>query len=574
LPFLQIGANLLENFAINFVSRFTLIFMRNAFLKTIYTSLFLVASALVFGPDTHAQTRCLQPDDIKKMVARLESPEKPASNEKLGKELVKMQEKVSQKFRDAADFDFKAGALNRELAKTRTKNDTRLCEILKSSGWPGETTVGEKGAWAAFYLVRSSVSLEFQAILLPVITAAVKKGELEKDGDYAAFLDRLRVRAGRKQLFGTQTVRRGDFLVLLPLQSDRLVDVWRREYNMSPLSDYIKGMELNFRTPLIRSRSDSVRGDAPDESAGLSAREDKQEIASVLAGSAGDDEEIIRVDTSLVSLPVYVYDPAGNRMDVLAQKDFEVSEDGTKQDITFFSATDAPFDLVLLIDLSGSTAGKVGLIIEATNRFIEAKRPGDKLAIVAFADKTTVVSTLTDDREKLLASVKTMNEKGGSKVWDALKFTIDNVFEAKTPQRRRAVVFLTDGVDNSLLGSKQGSRITFSELFEALKENETSIFPIYLDTEDQFPDDRGAYQNARNTLNLMADTTGGLYYKARSIEDLSGVYTQVMGDLSRVYTLGYVPTDDKRDGTWRNVRVDVPGRPALKVKTKAGYYAK
>ena len=552
--------------------------MRNAFLKTIYTSLALLAAAIVFSPCAYAQTRCLQPDDVKTMLAQMESAQPVIKNEKLGKELVKMHEKLQEKYRDAADFDFKDKSLNKDLAKTKEKNDIRFCEILKVSGWPGISLVGEKGASAAFYLVRSSVSLEFQSILLPVVTAAVKKGELEKDGDYASFLDRLRVRAGRKQLFGTQTVRRGDFLVLLPLQSERLVDAWRREYNMPPLARYIKGMELNFRTPLLRSRAESVRGDAPDETAGLAAREDNQEIASVLSGDTSDDE-IIKVDTTLVSLPVSVYDPASNRMDVLAQKDFEVYEDGTRQDITFFSATDAPFDLVLLIDLSGSTAGKVGLIIEATNRFIQAKRPGDKLAIIAFAEKTTVVSPLTDDRERLLASVKTMTEKGNSRVWDALKFTLDNVFETKTPQRRRAVVFLTDGVDNTLYGDNRGSMITFADLFETVKESETSIFPIYLDTENDIPDsdapyNKEAYRNARNTLNLMADTTGGQYYKAARIQDLSGVYTQVLGDLSRIYTLGYVPTDDKRDGAWRNIRVEVPGRPAFKVKTKAGYYAK
>lgn len=553
--------------------------MRNAFAKTVYTSLALLAAAIVFSPCAYAQTRCLQPDDVKTMLAQMESAQTVIKNEKLGKELVKMNEKLKEKYRNAADFDFKDNSLNKDLAKTKEKNDTRFCEILKASGWPTISLVGEKGASAAFYLLRSSVSLEFQAVLLPVVTAAVKKGELEKDGEYASFLDRLRVRAGRKQLFGTQTVRRGDFLVLLPLQSERLVDAWRREYNMPPLAQYIKGMELNFRTPLIRSRAESVRGDAPDDTAGLSAQGDKQEIASVLSGDTGEKEEVIKVDTALVSLPVSIFDPASNRMDVLAQKDFEVYEDGTRQEITFFSAADAPFDLVLLIDLSGSTAGKVGLIIDATNRFIEAKRPGDKLAIVAFAEKTTVVSPLTDDRERLLASVKTMTEKGNSRVWDALKFTLDNVFETKIPQRRRAVMFLTDGVDNTLYGDNRGSMITFADLFETVKESETSIYPIYLDTENDIPDsdapyNKEAYRNARNTLNLMADTTGGQYYKAARIQDLSGVYTQVLGDLSRIYTLGYVPDDDNRDGAWRSIRVEVPNRPALKVKTKSGYYAK
>ena len=228
----------------------------------------------------------------------------------------------------------------------------------------------------------------------------------------------------------------------------------------------------------------------------------------------------------------------------------------------------------MLLDLSGSTEGKLELIRTATNRFIRSKRAFDKVAIVAFAEKITVVSPLTEDQDKLLESVKTMNEKGNSRVWDALKFTLDNIFEVKTPQRRRAVVFLTDGVDNSLYGDNRGSKISFADLFETVKTSETSVFPIYLDTEGRYPGVDEAYKHARSTLSLMSRETGGHYYEAKAIEDLERVYGQVLNDLSRIYTIGYIPTNEKRDGAWRNVRVAVPGRPALTVKTKSGYYAK
>lgn len=548
--------------------------MRNAFPKTIFV-LSLFTAFVLTAPLVQVRAGCVTSDEVTKLIAQIESGSPAAFNKKLSKELLRMKERYRENYRYAAAVNFEDKGLNKDIGKQRDKNDARMCLILKEFGWPTTSMVGRDASDAAFFLLRSAASVEFQASLLPVLAAAVKKKEMEKNGEFAAFTDLLEIRAGRKQLFGTQTVRRGDFLLLLPLQSERQVDAWRADYNMRPLADGLKSTELNHRTPILRSWA----GTAGPPPALLDAPpvRDPGKGASVEVpadGADGEKDEVIKVDTSLVSLPVFVYNPAGNPMDVLSVKDFEVYENGSKEDISFFSAADTPFDLVLVLDLSGSTEGKLQLIKEATNRFIQAKRPSDNLAIVAFAEKITVVSPLTENQDKLLESVKTMAEKGNSKVWDALKYTLDNVFEAKTPERRRAVVFLTDGVDNSLYGDNRGSKISFADLFETVKTSETTIFPIYLDTELQFRDSAEAYRNARNTLSLLANETGGHYYKAKAIEDLNGVYHQVLNDLSRIYTIGYVPSNDKRDGAWRNIRVAVPARPELSVKTKPGYYAK
>jgi Ca-activated chloride channel family protein len=82
------------------------------------------------------------------------------------------------------------------------------------------------------------------------------------------------------------------------------------------------------------------------------------------------------------------------------------------------------------------------------------------------------------------------------------------------------------------------------------------------------------YANARRTLNLLADESGGLYYKAKKIEDLNGIYEQVIQDLGKVYSLGYRSTRQQRDGTWRTVKVEIADRPELKARTRPGYYAK
>jgi VWFA-related protein len=302
----------------------------------------------------------------------------------------------------------------------------------------------------------------------------------------------------------------------------------------------------------------------------------------VVQGTARDDEvDVVRVDTNLVSLNVSVY---GTKLRTevakLEQKDFTIAEDRKPQEISFFATTDVPFDLVLLLDLSGSTADKRDLIRKSTRRFIEAARPTDRIAILAFADEVWVVCPLTVDRTKLLAGANSIEGGGGSRVWDALAFTLDNIFESASSPRRRAVVFMTDGVDNALgsYSAAIGSKISFADLVESVRKHDALVVPIYLDTEDRnsyFGDSgRRAYANARNTLAMLAFESGGLYYGARKVEDLNGVYEQVIEDLSKVYSIGYRSTNERRDGSWRGVNIGIPGHPDLKTRARPGYYAR
>ena len=136
---------------------------------------------------------------------------------------------------------------------------------------------------------------------------------------------------------------------------------------------------------------------------------------------------------------------------------------------------------------------------------------------------------------------------------------------------------MTDGIDSSLSGFID-SRISFADLVEAVRHNDTLIIPICLDTEEDTGAIRGNFrkkilENARKSLELLADESGGLYYKARKIEDLNGVYDQVIEDLGKVYSLGYKPTNEKRDGSWRTVNIQIPNQPDLKARARPGYYS-
>src|SRR5262249_34603436 len=182
-----------------------------------------------------------------------------------------------------------------------------------------------------------------------------------------------------------------------------------------------------------------------------------------------------------------------------------------------------------------------------------------------FSDSVNVLSGLTKDRARLLGSLGAMEGQGASNVWDALKFTLDSVFGERTLERRRAVIMMSDGVDNALMFyGNAGSTISFSDLLESVRHSDTLIVPIYLDTESDYSSwIKSVYENARKTLGLLANESGGTYYKAKKLSDLNGVYEQVINDLGKVYSLGYKPLNEKRDGEWRKVEVQIFNRPDL-----------
>src|SRR2546425_1916893 len=164
------------------------------------------------------------------------------------------------------------------------------------------------------------------------------------------------------------------------------------------------------------------------------------------------EPDVLRIDTDLVNLNVSVFNRKGAQLPVsLQQKDFAVLDNGEPQEISFFASNDAPFDLVLLLDLSGSTADKIGLIRKSAKRFVDAARLGDRIAILTFTADTLLVSKLTSDHPALKKSIDDIEKPvGGTNFWDALRFVLDHiVVQSRIEQRRNAVVAMTDGVDNA-----------------------------------------------------------------------------------------------------------------------------
>ncbi|HEX7998263.1 MAG TPA: VWA domain-containing protein [Pyrinomonadaceae bacterium] len=303
-----------------------------------------------------------------------------------------------------------------------------------------------------------------------------------------------------------------------------------------------------------------------------------------VAQQAQDGVDTIRVDTELVDLNVSVFGRDPQRpVGELQQKDFHILENGVEQEITFFASAATPFDLVLLIDLSGSIVEKLGLVRKSAQRFVEAARPTDRISVVTFTNVASVVSPLTLDRAELIKRIKNIKKPvGGTNFWDALRFVVERVFE-KNPveQRRKAVVVMTDGVDNALPNvNGDGSTTSFEELLKIVGQSDTIVLPIYLDTEAEMVRERrwyeveATYAIARQQLLQLASESGSLLYRARKVEDLKGVYEQVIRDLGTVYSIGYSPANKQRDGSWRSIAVQLVNRPELTARSKRGYFAR
>src|SRR5215213_2446178 len=203
-------------------------------------------------------------------------------------------------------------------------------------------------------------------------------------------------------------------------------------------------------------------------------------LALLLGSVSGQDPiETVRIDSDLVDLKVSVIAAADTPVPPLEQKDFVVLEDGKPQEISFFAAADAPFDLVLLLDLSGSNSKKLKMIRNSAKRFVDAARPTDRIAVVSFTEQPALYSSFTLDRLKLKKSIDEIRDAdGGTNFWDSLDWVIKVLVPQGSSGRRSAVVVMTDGVDNALPGVYgEGSRTTFEKQLEDVRNEETIVFP-------------------------------------------------------------------------------------------------
>jgi VWFA-related protein len=335
------------------------------------------------------------------------------------------------------------------------------------------------------------------------------------------------------------------------------------------------------------SRADASRAaanrarvkDEPEESPQSPVRRPTPQPAET-PQEVGEDE-VVRVESDLVTANVSVVDRASGRgLNGLAAGDFRVFEDGVEQHIEHFESAEAPFDLLLLLDLSGSTARVTDTIRAAARRFVAATRSQDRVAIVTFAGEQSVVSPPTSDRTALYAAIDRIAlPKGDTKLYDSLDYAMDYMTRHADPARRRAVILMSDGLDSTLPNvTGVGSTLPYNELRSRVQEFDGIVYTVWTSTEYEAfsPEDiqPETFDLAHDRLEELAGAGGGAFYEVEKLEDLAGAYERVVADLGTVYSLSYRPTNKQRDGSWRAIRVTLPRHPNAVARGRRGYFAK
>ena len=309
---------------------------------------------------------------------------------------------------------------------------------------------------------------------------------------------------------------------------------------------------------------------------------------------AQNDDDIIKIDSSIVRLNVGVADRKGRPVTNLTTENFTVYEDGVKQNISRFEPTSAPFSVVMILDMSGSTLGFREVIRQAATRFIDALGPNDRVAVIEFYDKVNLLNDFTSNRKSILNSIFVANGRGKTQLYKALDIALDKL--AKENSRRKAIIALTDGVDSSIRDVDRNflQKYSESEILNAIKPetNDTlnrilgksdlqgvTIYPLALPTgdpaklADPTPIQVAMYNAARSRLNILAARTGGTLNAINRLEDMGRIYHEVAAEMRTLYTIEYQTTNDKRDGKWREIKIEV-NNPELVSKTRQGYFAK
>lgn len=278
-----------------------------------------------------------------------------------------------------------------------------------------------------------------------------------------------------------------------------------------------------------------------------------------------DDSNIEKVDTELVNLNVRVIDRNSRPVNDVKQGEFKIYEDGILQQIDYFSRSEVPTNYALVIDNSGSLRPQLEKVIEAGKILVNTNGPADETAIIRFVgrEKISIEQPFTTSKPDLIDSLDNLYIEGGqTAIIDAVYLAVENVEEyeksAKASDRkRRAIILVTDGEDrDSYYNEKQ--------LFELLRESEAQIYVVGfvgdLSKEGGFIG-KSPQGKAKSFLQRMADETGGKAYFPTSNAELPTVAKDIASELRTQFSIGYIPSNDKKDGTFRNIKVVIDDGP-------------
>lgn len=289
-----------------------------------------------------------------------------------------------------------------------------------------------------------------------------------------------------------------------------------------------------------------------------------------LTTNSGD--EIIKIETALITIPVSVFDRNGLYIPNLARENFTIFENDNEQEIAYFGATEKPFTVVLLLDTSPSTEFKIEEIQDAAIAFINQLQAQDKVMVVEFDENMNVLAKLTSDKKKLTKAIRKADFGGGTSLYDAVNFAFTKYL--KKVEGKKAVVLFTDGVDTT------SDDATFESTIYESEESDVSVFPIYYNTFKENNMINGAklargtsleeYRIGRQYLEEIAEQTGGRVFSADSPVGLKNAFTGIAEELRRQYNIGYYPTEMGRQGERKLIKVRV-NRPNLVIRARGSY---
>jgi len=275
---------------------------------------------------------------------------------------------------------------------------------------------------------------------------------------------------------------------------------------------------------------------------------------------AQQENDIISVDSSLVLLNAAILDASGKHVSGLQQKHFKILENGAPQEISFFSSEETPFAAVLLLDTSGSMEERVSMARSAAIRFLDGLRPDDSAAIYRFDSKVSLVQEFSGSRD-IIEKIFDLKADGMTALNDAIVKAANDL--SKRPEKRRAVVVLSDGEDTI-------SRHSASKALKAALDADVAIYTIDMATVNTSGKQR--MQN-QVVLRNFAEKTGGRFVSTPGGVAMRDAFKNIVDELGVQYTLGYQPSNLKKDGKWRAIELLV-SRPSLTIRTRKGYTAK
>ena len=309
-----------------------------------------------------------------------------------------------------------------------------------------------------------------------------------------------------------------------------------------------------------------------------------------------DAGDIIRVNTTLVTIPVSVMDRDGRYVPNLQKEEFRIWEDGVEQEVAFFQSVDKPFSVVLMLDTSPSTQFRLEDIQDAAITFVNQLRSDDRVMVVSFNQDIKVLSEFTTDRRKLQNAINRAKTDDGTSLYDAVDMVINQ--QLSRVSGRKAIVLFTDGVDTTSRRADYYTNITDAQELDAL------IYPVQYDTAPDmnavtyptqqidilgqilggiFGGSRGNRRGGRSRgtsrsdyeiggryLRELASNTGGREYKADTLQNMSSAFANVAEELRRQYSIGYYPKRPAQAGQRRMIRVRAR-QPNLAVRARDSY---